>query len=167
MTWGGCEPRDIDILEDAGLIYDSFRCDMQMEERRFFRMKNNRWRSVDDIIPYADFNRYLGMNERLVRIIVNKLAPRFKGGIWGGSQSDRLLEDAIDPITVAKGKYYPGTPEDCDVCSIPLPGESFFLDGRLQGHSAWANMCADCSVYHGEGIGWGIGQLYRKERDGR
>lgn len=167
MTWGGYEPRDIDILEDAGLIYDSFRCDMQMEERKFFRMKNNRWRSVDQIIPYADFNRYLRMNERLVRIIINKLAPRFKGGIWDGSRSDRLLEDAIDPITVAKGKYHPDTPEDCDICSIPLAGESFFLDGRLQGHSAWANMCADCSVYHGEGIGWGTGQLFRKERDGR
>lgn len=167
MTWGGYETRDIDILEDLGLIYDSFRCDIRGEEREFFRMRNSRWRSVDQIIPYTEFGRYLERNERLVRIIVNKLAPRINGAIWDGSRSARQLEDAIDPITVAKGKYHPDAPEDCDICSIPLAREAFFSDGRLHGNPAWANMCADCSVYHGEGIGWGTGQLYRKESDGR
>lgn len=166
-TWGGCDSRDIDIMEDVGLIYDSFRCEIQMEGVKFFKMKNNRWRGVDQIIPYAEFNRYLGINERLVRIIVNKLGPRFKGGICDGSRSNLLLQKAVDPITVAKGKFHPSTPEDCDICTIPLAGEQFFSDGRLRGDSAWANMCADCSIYHGEGIGWGTGQLYRKERDGR
>jgi len=167
MTWGGYEPRDIDILEDLGLFYESFRCDIQGEDREFFRMMNGRWRSVGQINPYAEFFRYLEKNERLVRVIVNKLSPRISGGTWDGSRSDRQLEDAIDPITVAKGKYHPDAPEDCDICSIPLAGESFFSDGRIQGSPAWANMCADCSVYHGEGIGWGTGQLYRKEKDGR
>jgi hypothetical protein len=167
MTSGGYEPRDIDILEDIGLIYESFRCDMQMKGREFFRMRNNRWRSVSQIIPYAEFDRYLKTNERLVRIISNKLAPRFKGGIWDGSQSDRLLEDEIDLTTVAKGKYHLDAPERCDVCSVPLAGELFFLDGRLRANPVWANMCADCSVYQAEGIGWGKGQLYQKERDGR
>lgn len=167
MTSGGYEARDIDILEDLGLIYDSFRCDIRREKREFFRMRNSRWRSVDQIIPYAEFGRYLERNERLVRIIVNKLAPRINGGIWDGSRSDRQLEEAVDPTTVAKGKYHPDAPEDCDICSIPLAREAFFLDGRLQGNPAWANMCADCSVYFGEGIGWGTGQLYRKEKDGR
>lgn len=167
MTSGGYEPRDIDILEDIGLIYDSFRCDIQAEGREFFRMKNSRWRSVDQIIPYAEFDRYLRMNETLVRIIVNKVAPRFQGGIWDGSRSDRLLEDAIDPIIVAKGKYHPDAPEHCDICSIPLSGEPLFSYGRLRDSPAWANMCADCSAYHGEGIGWGTGQLYRNEGDGK
>jgi hypothetical protein len=167
MTSGGYEARDIDILEDLGLIYGSFRCDVQGEEREFFRMRNSRWRSVEQIIPYGEIGRYLERNERLVRIIVNKLSPRINGGIWDGSRSDRQLEDEIDPITVAKGKYHPDVPEDCDICSIPLARESFFSDGRLQDNPAWANMCADCSVYHGAGIGWGTGQLYRKERDGR
>lgn len=167
MTSGGYEARDIDILEDLGLIYGSFRCDVHGEEREFFRMRNSRWRSVEQITPYGEFGRYIERNKRLVRIIVNKLSPRISGGIWDGSRSDRQLEDAIDPITVAKGKYHPDVPEDCDICSIPLARESFFSDGRLQGNPAWANMCADCSVYHGAGIGWGTGQLYRKERDGR
>lgn len=167
MTSGGYEARDIDVLEDLGLIYGSFRCDIQGEEREFFRMKNNRWRSVKQIVPYAEFGSYLERNERLLRIIVNKLSPRFSSGIWDGSRADRQLEDAIDPITVAKGKYHPDVPEDCDICSIPLAREAFFSDGRLQGNPAWANMCSDCSVYYGAGIAWGTGQLYRKESDGR
>lgn len=167
MTWGGYEASDIDVLEDLGLIYGSFRCDIQGEEREFFRMKNNRWRSVGQIVPYAEFGSYLERNKRLLRILVNKLSPRFSGGISDGSSADRQLKDSIDPDTVAKGKYHPDAPEDCDICSIPLSRETFFSDGRLQGVPAWANMCADCSVYYGAGIGWGIGQLYRKESDGR
>ncbi|MFT8464246.1 endonuclease NucS domain-containing protein [Acetobacter persici] len=167
MNWGGYETRDIDILEDLGLIYGSFRCDCQGEERKFSRMRNGRWRSVDQIIPFGEFGKYLEKNKRLVRIIVNKISPRERGGIWVGGCSDRQLEEAIDPITVAKGNYHPAVPDDCDICSIPLAQESFFSDGRLKDSLAWANMCADCSVYHGAGIGWGTGQLYRQEKDGR
>ncbi|MFG1410937.1 endonuclease NucS domain-containing protein [Xanthobacter sp. VTT E-85241] len=167
MTWGGYEARDIDMLEELGLIYGSFRCNIEGEEREFSRMKNNRWRSVGQIVPYAEFGNYLEKNERLLRIIVNKLSPRIGGGICDGSSADRQLEDLIDPVTVAKGRHHPDAPEHCDICSIPLARETFFSDGRLQDNPAWANMCADCSVYHGAGIGWGTGQLYRKESDGR
>lgn len=107
MDWGGYETRDIDILEDLGLIYGSFRCDCQGEERKFSRMRNGRWRSVDQIIPFGEFGKYLEKNKRLVRIIVNKISPRERGGIWVGGCSDRQLEEAIDPITVAKGNYHP------------------------------------------------------------
>ena len=167
MTSGGYEVRDIDILEDIGLIYDSFRFDIKMGEHKFFKIRNSRWRSVDQIIPYTELCSFIERNDRLVRIVVNKIAPRIKGGIWDGSRSDRLLEDAIDPVTVARAMYHPDAPEDCDICSIPLAKETFFSDGRLQGGPAWANMCADCTIFFGDGIGWGTGQLYRKERDGR
>ncbi|WP_415575154.1 endonuclease NucS domain-containing protein [Gluconobacter japonicus] len=167
MTWGGYETRDIDILEDLGLIYGSFRCDLQGEEPKFSRMKYGRWRSVDQIIPLEEFGKYLARNTRLLRIIINKISPRKRGGIWVGGCSDRQLESAIDPITVAKGNYHPCVPEDCDICSVPLVQETFFSDGCLSEAEVWANMCADCSVYHGAGIGWGTGQLYRQEKDGR
>ncbi len=167
MSSGGYEARDIDVLEDLGLIYDSFRCDVQRGEQKFFRMKHNRWREVERITPFAEFGSFLNDNERLLRIITNKIYPRFSGGIWDGSSAERLLKDAIDPATVAKGKYYINAPESCDICSIPLDGETFISDGCLQGDLVWANMCADCCIYHGSGIGWGVGQLYRKESDGR
>ncbi len=167
MSSGGYEARDIDVLEDLGLIYDSFRCDVQHDEQKFFRMKHNRWREVERIAPYAEFGSFLQDNERLLRIITNKIYPRISGGIWDGSSAELLLKDAIDPATVAKGKYYINPPKSCDICSTPLDGETFFSDGRLQGGLVWANMCADCCIYRGSGIGWGVGQLYRKESDGR
>jgi len=167
MSWGGYETRDVDVLEDLGLIYGSFRCDIQGDNREFFRVRNGRWRRVEPVVPFADFNDYLQRNKRLLRIIVNKLSPRVGGGIWDGSRADLQLENSIDPATVAKCKYHLDVPEDCDVCSIPLAGETYFSDGRLRGKATWANMCADCTVYRGAGIGWGTGQLYRKEADGQ
>jgi hypothetical protein len=40
------------------------------------------------------------------------------------------------------------------------------IDGKLQDHSAWACMCADCFRAFGEGIAWGQGQLYLHTPDG-
>jgi len=167
MTWGGYEPRDIDVLEDLGLIYGSFRCDIRGNERQFYRVTNSRWRTVNPVLASEAFQNYLEKNKRLLSIIFNKFSPRIAAGICDGSSSVRQLEKAIDPNTVQKAKYYSDPPEACDICSIPLYKETFISDGRLKEHAAWANMCADCTVYYGNGIGWGIGQLYRRESDGR
>lgn len=167
MTWGGYETRDIDVLEDLGLIYGSFRCDAQHDDRQFYRMKNGRWRSTNPILPFGEFNDYLERNDRLLRIIVNKLSPRIGPGICDGSCAVPQLENAVNLACVKKGKYHNDPPEECDICSIPISGETFISDGRMRENTAWANMCADCTVYFGAGIGWGVGQLYRNEGDGR
>ncbi|GAA4129526.1 endonuclease NucS domain-containing protein [Aminobacter aganoensis] len=167
MTWGGYEARDIDILEDLNLGYGSFRCDAQGDERQFYRMKNRRWRQVPALQPFGELKSYLERNERLVRIIAHKLGPRIGPGICDGSRADRQLEDHVDPLTVKQGKYYIDPPNECDICSIPLSGETFMSDTRLKEHDAAANMCADCTIYYGAGIGWGVGQLYRNEGDGK
>lgn len=167
MSWGGYEARDIDVLEDLGLIYGSYRCDVQGEERKFFRLRHSRWRAVGSIVPYGEFANYLEKNQRLLRIINRKLAPRISGGLWDGSSAARQLEAAIEPATVAKALYHTDVPSDCDICSIPLVGEAFISDGRLEASSAWANMCSDCTVHYGAGIGQRDGQLYQKQSDGR
>jgi hypothetical protein len=165
MTWGGYETRDIDILDDLGLMYESFRCDMIGDDREFFRVTNARWRKVGQIGNFDAFNSYLDMNERLLRIVVNKISPRF-GPINDGSSANRQLEDSVDSFCVGKDQRYYDPPDACDLCSIPLSGEKFMTDGQIKNARGWANMCADCSVYHGSGIGWGVGQLYRQEDDG-
>ena len=167
MTWGGYEARDIDILDDLGLLYGSFRCDANGDGKEFFRFKNGRWRQVEAIQPFEAFSGYLQRNERLLRTIYNKLAPRISGGICDGSSAAKQLETLLDAATMQKGKKYSAPPAECDICFIPLHGESFISDGRVRDNVAWANMCADCTVYHGAGIGWGVGQLYRKEADGQ
>jgi len=165
MTWGGYAVRDIDILDDLDLVYGSFRCDIVGDDRQFYRMINGRWREVDQIGPFDALKSYFDTNERLLRIVVNKISPRF-GPIHDGSSADRQLEDFVDPLCVSKNRRYDSPPDACDLCSIPLSGEKFISDGQVKKTRGWANMCADCTVYHGSGIGWGSGQLYRQEVDG-
>lgn len=167
VTWGGYETRDIDLMNDLGLIYSSFRCDLKDKERVFLRMKDFRWCVVEQIVPFAGFLSYCKINERLLRIIALKLMPLNNGGFWNGNSADSQLEASVDSIIIAKSMYHSSAPEDCDICSIPLADEKFFSDGRLKGKSEWANMCSDCSVHFGAGIAWGTGQLYRKESDGQ
>lgn len=166
MTWGGYEIRDIDILDDLGLAYSSFRCDIVGEERRFFRVINGRWKAAEATNHFSKFNEYLEMNSELLRTIYFKLAPR-TGPICDGSSANQRLANEIDEECVSRGRYYEESPESCDLCLVPLAEETFISDGRVDGQVAWANMCADCTVYHGAGIGWGTGQLYRREPDAR
>ncbi|MFK3665833.1 endonuclease NucS domain-containing protein [Ochrobactrum teleogrylli] len=166
MTWGGYEPRDIDILEELGIIYSSIRCDITGEDRKFSRVINNRWKTVSQFTPFALFNEYLERNCDLLSTIFYKLSPRI-GVMCDGSSAAKVLEDLVDENCVAKGKYYVDGPDHCDLCLIPLQNEEYISDGRVDGHAAWANMCADCTVHHGAGIAWGTGQLYRRTPDNR
>jgi hypothetical protein len=167
MTSGGYEPADMEVLEDLGLFYDTFRCDAEGDERTFFRRKNGKWRQVDAIQSFGAFGDYMQRNQRLLRTIDAKLSPRIGNGMCDGSSAIKQLEPLVDEATVIRSRYHPDVPEACDLCLVPVPGETFFSDGQVRDHTAWANMCADCTVYHGAGIGWGIGQLYRKQADGR
>lgn len=167
MTWGGYEARDIEILEELGLTYDSFRCDADGDERQVYRFKYGRWRNSAMVVPLGEFKSYLELNERLLQIIIRKLSPRIGPGICDGSSAERQLEYYVDPETVSRGDYYVNPPDRCDICAIPLAGETFMSDSKVQGHGAGANMCADCTIYYSAGIGWGTGQLYRKENNGR
>lgn len=62
--------------------------------------------------------------------------------------------------------YYSNAPEACDICKRSLADEKFMIDGEVEGHSAWANMCEDCFHKHGVKIGWGYGQLYKRDTNG-
>jgi hypothetical protein len=166
MTWGGYETRDIDILYDLGLAYSSFRCDIVGEERRFFRVTQGRWKAAEATIHFSRFKEYLERNSDLLRTIYFKLDPRI-GPICDGSSANLRLADEIEEECVSRGRYYGEFPESCDLCLVPLADETFISDGRVDGKAVWANMCADCTVYHGAGIGWGIGQLYRRQPDAR
>jgi hypothetical protein len=128
-------------------------------------MLNSRWREVDPIQIFGEYKGYLERNERLVAIINGKLIPRVGPSICDGSPAWRQLDELVDSELAQKGRYHVDPPDACDVCQCPLSLEPFMSDARLKGHRAWANMCADCTIYHAKGIGWGIGQLYRNEGD--
>jgi hypothetical protein len=63
--------------------------------------------------------------------------------------------------------YFINPPANCDLCERALEQEECFVDGRVRGLGGCGLMCADCFAEHGVGLGLGIGQLYRRERDGR
>ncbi len=167
MSWGGYESRDLDILEDLGIIYSSFRCDVAGQDREFFRMRNAKWRQVDEIRPFQGFQEYANRNAEIFQTIDAKLSPRLNGAMWDGSSAERQLETLVDERTLALGQLHLDVPERCDLCRMPLKDETFISDARISGLTAWGNMCADCTVYHGDNIGWGSGQLYRNEGDGQ
>lgn len=51
-------------------------------------------------------------------------------------------------------------PENCDLCKDTLRRFDTFYDGRLQGRSQWAWLCAECWQQYGAGLGTGTGQEY-------
>ena len=56
--------------------------------------------------------------------------------------------------------------ETCDYCNLRLDERGIFVDGKVRNSFEWANMCARCFEKHGEGIGWGRGQLYALQPNG-
>ena len=56
--------------------------------------------------------------------------------------------------------------EQCDACGGSLNERAVFVDGRLKDDIMWANMCAQCFLVKGAGIGWGSGQLYARQPNG-
>jgi hypothetical protein len=58
-------------------------------------------------------------------------------------------------------------PANCDLCERALAQEEYFVDGHVKALAACGFMCADCFGEYGAGLGLGVGQLYRRERDGR
>ena len=167
MTWGGRDERDVDIAEDLGCAYRTFRCDIQGEERSFFAWKDERWRVCEPNDPVNMYREYLERNEKLVRQIVRKILPRDNNGIMDGSSAERILDQIAD---TGKGKrlkeYYIGASPECDLCRCLLEDGKYMVDGSIKGTSAWGFMCPDCAVFCGDGIGWGTGQLYLKDESG-
>lgn len=166
ITWGGKDYRDIDIAEDLGCIYRSFRCDMKENTQQFFKFRDDRWRECGCVNPIELYFTYLEKNQKLVQQIVGKILPRDNLGSMDGSSAVKILDEWAD---INKGEelkeYYVNPPEECDLCKCELKREKYMVDGKVKNGSIWANMCQDCAVYFGEGIGWGRGQLYLNQGD--
>ncbi len=161
MTWGGRDERDIDILEDLGAMYRSFRCDIEGTRRRFFALRDDRWRECGQIDPLSLWGEYLHSNETLVTEIVRKIGACDRGNRFENINSRLVMEKHADVATArTRGIYLPSPPEHCDICGCLLSEEDYFVDGKLKSGDISALMCADCFVVHGLGIGADSGRLY-------
>jgi len=81
--------------------------------------------------------------------------------------AEKRLAALVDPEEVKKkDSVFRSEADDCDICGCSLEKRGLLIDGRVQGDSKWANMCADCFSGSGVGIGWGKGQLYARQLNG-
>jgi hypothetical protein len=73
----------------------------------------------------------------------------------------------IDPdkVNTREPQYAYGL-DECHLCNRSLSTCGLAVDGRLKGKAMWGNFCASCHARAGEGVGWGIGQLYAQQADG-
>lgn len=79
---------------------------------------------------------------------------------------ERLAEFADERVGRERGQFYVGASTSCDLCGVDMTSLQFRVDGKHRGAAMWASMCADCFWVWGTGIGWGSGQLYRRQPNG-
>jgi hypothetical protein len=81
--------------------------------------------------------------------------------------SEQTLAALVNPEEVgSKEAQYAYGVDHCDICGGSLDGRALFVDGALKGQIGWANMCAQCFLSKGTGVGWGSGQLYARQPNG-
>lgn len=167
-TWGGKDNRDLDIVEDLGCTYCSYYCDISEDDRTFYKLKDYRWRKCEETInPIELYSDYLNKKEKLVRQILCKLLPRDNGFMWQSSNSNLYFDEIIkDKQLEISDCYYINPPEKCDLCNFLLAKEKYMVDGIIKETTQCANMCPDCAMDFGEGIGLGKGQLYQNTEKG-
>lgn len=82
-------------------------------------------------------------------------------------EADRRLAARIDHSEVDKREeQFAYGAEVCDFCKCDLGKRGLFVDGKVRNKIEWANMCAPCFEKNGDGIGWGVGQLYALQPNG-
>lgn len=166
-TCGGRDERDNDIMEDMGLSYKSFRCDINGEVRKYFILKDDKWKDFTPVDPIILFEQYLEKNEKLVHQIMSKFQPRDKGFMFDASPADIQLDKKVDvKLFEKKEEYFASTFQECDICTCSFENEKYMIYGKIHDESCWVCMCADCFKAFGEGIGLGFGQLYLKNKKG-
>ncbi len=169
MLWGGMEIRDSDIIEDLGAQYRSYKFTIEENNQisDFSSLRDEKWRPCDTTSPIELFDKYIDSNQSLIKQILLKIQPHDKGPFFDFSSVDTILEEYVDMDTARENQTYcSGAPDFCNICGCSLTEEKFMIDGALHNNSAWAYMCGDCFVAHGEKIGWGHGQLYQKDDKG-
>jgi hypothetical protein len=166
-TWGGREDRDTDIMEDIGMSYRSFRCDVDGDKKKFFILRDGRWRENDNVNYIKSFYSHMQKNEQLINEINSKLFARMAGGVFHSGSIVTQLDHISDvALGGSVGSYFHGASATCDICKCILLDEKYMIDGALSHHDGWACMCPECFETEGKGVAWGVGQLYLNE-DGR
>ncbi len=80
--------------------------------------------------------------------------------------ADHLLAQADEEEGIQLDIIRIPVPVRCDICGCDFIKEKLLVDGRLGNSITFADMCIRCAVLYGSGIGYGDGQLYKRQDDG-
>ena len=114
-------------------------------------------------------------------LLQDVMPVELNGSEAGGCKDGR--PKGISPMTEIEGKLekiagksastmrdvqHLNPPDGCDLCNNSIEGQRFLIDGTLRDDPMmWGYMCPDCFEGHGSGSGWGFGQLYQRQADGK
>jgi hypothetical protein len=165
MTWGGKESRDIDIIEDMGAAYRSFRCDINGSSREVYALRDDRWRPCPARTSLELWQDYLNRNEPLVREVLVRVGARDKDGYFEAHNSRLIVEELIDVAGAESASIYRSDPPTtCDACGCFMSDETTALEVENQADkTAFAMLCADCFV----GFGATKAKAVYQNREGR
>lgn len=81
---------------------------------------------------------------------------------------EEALARKVDPAQVdAREAQFAYGVEECGICGTGLAQFGLMVDGKFKGSAMWGNLCPECFIAAGEGLGNGSGQLYAQQPDGR
>ena len=81
---------------------------------------------------------------------------------------EEMLQKHIDMDRANKEQsYFCGTVEQCDICQCYFRDQQYLVDCELKDKPGWCYMCGSCFSKHGKGIGYGVGQLYMRQPNGK
>lgn len=165
MNWGGKEARDLDIIEDMGAAYRSFRCDVQGSLRNVYTLRDDRWRPCPPMSTLELWKDYLDRNEPLVREVLVKVGARDKDGYFEAHNSHLIVDDLIDVSAGEHASIYRSeAPATCDACGCSMRDEVTALEVENEADkTALAVLCADCFV----GLGAARAEAVFLNRNGR
>lgn len=165
MTWGGKESRDIDIIEDMGAAYRSFRCDIEGTSRKVYALRDDRWRPCPARNALELWKDYLDRNEPLVREVLVRVGVRDNDGYFEAHNSSLIVESLTDVAAGERASIYRSEPPTtCDACGCSMSEEATALEVEIEADkTVFAVLCADCFV----GLGVAKAEAVFQNREGR
>ncbi len=70
LTWGGYQTNDIDICPLYGLEYANFKCEVNGNERVFFKFDGYRYKACDDTDPYYEYFQFMHETPDFIQEVV-------------------------------------------------------------------------------------------------
>lgn len=77
---GFFESRDADVMDDLGLAYKTFRMDDPEGDKKWFALKDDRWRPFTPTLPWVPLQPYFDANAKLIDSIASAIGSRMHLG---------------------------------------------------------------------------------------